>query len=194
MPMKINIIRGQNQIGGNIVEISTEKTKIILDVGLELDDEKNKSLPNIEGLFDYKGYDAIFISHYHGDHLGLAYSTHKDIAIETVTIYEVVLSAGYCGLDGVVCRKAVGGVIWVDDGAHRCIMHSARGGCEYSLALACFAHIQPLLDLARGVDDSYAVILTPHGLALGKLHAGVVRVYGYGECALRVDARCGIVS
>ena len=81
MPMKINIIRGQNQIGGNIVEISTEKTKIILDVGLELDDEKNKSLPNIEGLFDYKGYDAIFISHYHGDHLGLAYSTHKDIPL-----------------------------------------------------------------------------------------------------------------
>ncbi len=31
MPMKINIIRGQNQIGGNIVEISTDKTKIILD-------------------------------------------------------------------------------------------------------------------------------------------------------------------
>ena len=72
MPMKINIIRGQNQIGGNIVEISTDKTKILLDVGLELDDEKNKSLPKVDGLFDYKGYDAIFVSHYHGDHLGLA--------------------------------------------------------------------------------------------------------------------------
>ncbi len=77
--MKINIIRGQNQIGGNIVEISTEKTKILLDIGLELDDEKNKTLPNIKGLFDYKGYDAVFISHYHGDHLGLAYHIHKDI-------------------------------------------------------------------------------------------------------------------
>ncbi len=81
MSMKINIIRGQNQIGGNIIEISTEKTKILLDVGLELDDEKNKSLPKVEGLFDYKGYDAIFVSHYHGDHLGLAYSTHKDIPL-----------------------------------------------------------------------------------------------------------------
>ena len=79
--MKINIIRGQNQIGGNIVEISTEKTKILLDVGLELDDEKNKTLPGIEGLFDYKGYDAVFISHYHGDHLGLAYKIHKDIPL-----------------------------------------------------------------------------------------------------------------
>ncbi len=79
--MKINIIRGQNQIGGNIVEISTEKTKILLDIGLELDDEKNKTLPDIKGLFDYKGYDAIFISHYHGDHLGLAYKIHKDIPL-----------------------------------------------------------------------------------------------------------------
>ncbi len=79
--MNIKIHRGQNQIGGNIIEISTEKTKIILDVGLELDDEKNKVLPDVEGLFDYKGFDAIFVSHYHGDHLGLAYSTHKDIPL-----------------------------------------------------------------------------------------------------------------
>ncbi len=49
--MKIKIHRGQNQIGGNIVELSTEKTKILFDVGLELDDEKNKTLPDIKGLF-----------------------------------------------------------------------------------------------------------------------------------------------
>lgn len=79
--MKIHIHRGQNQIGGNIIEISTARTKILLDIGLELDDEKNKKLPNIEGLFDSKGYDAVFISHYHGDHLGLAYNIHKDIPL-----------------------------------------------------------------------------------------------------------------
>lgn len=79
--MKIKIHRGQNQIGGNIVEPSTEKTRILFDVGLELDDEKNKTLPDIKGLFDCKGFDAVFISHYHGDHLGLAYSIHKDIPI-----------------------------------------------------------------------------------------------------------------
>ena len=53
--MKIQIHRGENQIGGNIIEVATERTKIILDVGLELDDEKNKTLPNIPGLFDYRG-------------------------------------------------------------------------------------------------------------------------------------------
>ncbi len=79
--MTIQIIRGQNQIGGNIIELATESTKILFDVGLELDNAKNKTLPDIDGLFDRKGYDAVFISHYHGDHLGLAYSIHKDIPI-----------------------------------------------------------------------------------------------------------------
>ena len=79
--MKVNVLRGENQIGGNIVEISTEKTKILLDVGLELDNEKNIQKPEINGLFDFKGYDGVFISHYHGDHFGLAYDIHKDIPI-----------------------------------------------------------------------------------------------------------------
>jgi len=79
--MKINIIRGENQIGGNIIEIATDTTKILLDVGLDLNEDNNKDLPKIDGLFDKKGYDAVFISHYHGDHLGLAYQIHKDIPL-----------------------------------------------------------------------------------------------------------------
>lgn len=77
--MKVNIIRGKNQIGGNIIEISTEKTKILLDAGLELDG--GNTLPDIHGLFDFAGYDAIFVSHYHSDHLGLVYRAHKDIPV-----------------------------------------------------------------------------------------------------------------
>jgi mRNA degradation ribonuclease J1/J2 len=42
--MNIHIHRGQNQIGGNIIEISTDTTKIILDVGLELDDDKKAAM------------------------------------------------------------------------------------------------------------------------------------------------------
>lgn len=79
--MEVKIIRGENQIGGSIIEIATENTKIILDVGLELDDEKNSKLPNVPGLFDYAGYDAVLISHYHGDHVGLAYSLAAGIPL-----------------------------------------------------------------------------------------------------------------
>lgn len=77
--MDIKIHRGGNQIGGNIIEIATKSTKILLDAGLELDDEKNTELPPIDGLFDRKGYDAVFISHYHSDHFGLVYKMNKDI-------------------------------------------------------------------------------------------------------------------
>ena len=79
--MIAKIIRGQNQIGGNIIEISADNTKILLDIGLELDDERNTTLPQLNGLFNYMGYDGVFISHYHGDHMGLAYDVYKDIPI-----------------------------------------------------------------------------------------------------------------
>lgn len=79
--MKVHIIRGKNQIGGNIIEISTDNTRILLDAGLELESDKNRELPDIQGLFEYAGYDAIFVSHYHSDHLGLIYHAHKDIPV-----------------------------------------------------------------------------------------------------------------
>jgi ribonuclease J len=79
--MKIHIHRGQNQIGGNIIEIASETTKILFDIGLELDDEKNKVKPDVKGLFDTKGIDAVFVSHYHSDHLGLAYDINAHIPL-----------------------------------------------------------------------------------------------------------------
>lgn len=79
--MKVKIHRGQNQISGNIIEISTDTTRILFDIGLELDEEKNKFKPIINGLFDSNGINAIFISHYHSDHFGLAYEINKLIPL-----------------------------------------------------------------------------------------------------------------
>ena len=76
----IKIHRGQNQIGGNIIEIASRNTRILLDVGLELGQE-TAILPDIEGLFDTPAFDAVFVSHYHGDHLGLAYYIDRDIPL-----------------------------------------------------------------------------------------------------------------
>lgn len=73
--MKITIHRGIDQIGGCITEIATEKARILIDLG--------QNLPNSEGVSDdhlasqevigkmTQGIDAIFYTHYHGDHLGL---------------------------------------------------------------------------------------------------------------------------
>ena len=70
--MKINLIRGQNQIGGTIIEITTKETRIFLDVGIELSEKESVNVPEIEGLFvGNPRCDGVLISHYHSDHLGL---------------------------------------------------------------------------------------------------------------------------
>ncbi len=91
--MEINIIRGQNQIGGSIIEISSKSTKIILDIGSNLED-KEIVVPEIEGLFEGEAkYDGVLISHYHGDHVGLATRILPEIQIymgeKSYEIYKV---------------------------------------------------------------------------------------------------------
>ena len=73
--MKIIIHRGIDQIGGCITEIATDKTRIFIDFG--------QNLPNGDGIVydDFANQeavkeitndiDAIFYTHYHGDHIGL---------------------------------------------------------------------------------------------------------------------------
>ena len=91
--MEINIIRGQNQIGGSIIEISSKNIKIILDIGSNLED-KEIVVPEIDGLFKGKAkYDGVLISHYHGDHIGLATRILPEIPIymgeKSYEIYKV---------------------------------------------------------------------------------------------------------
>ena len=91
--MEINIIRGQNQIGGSIIEISSKNIKIILDIGSNLED-KEIVVPEIEGLFKGKAkYDGVLISHYHSDHEGLATKILPEIPIymgeKSYEIYKV---------------------------------------------------------------------------------------------------------
>lgn len=102
--MKIKVIRGTNQIGGCITEISTTTTKIIIDVGEELGNVKEEKVkkqnPNIDGLtIGIKQYDAVFFTHYHGDHIGLQEYILKDIPIyiETITctMYNMLIDVTY---------------------------------------------------------------------------------------------------
>lgn len=80
--MNIRIHRGQNQIGGSIIEVSTEQARVFLDIGIELDEDKEIAIPQIEGLFcGDKNCDAVFISHYHSDHIGLVDYLLPDIPI-----------------------------------------------------------------------------------------------------------------
>lgn len=75
--MNITIHRGSHQIGGSCIELATEKTRILLDVGKELPrldetvPDETELLPGVKALIDKNAVDAVLISHSHGDHVGL---------------------------------------------------------------------------------------------------------------------------
>ena len=99
--MQVCIHRGSHEIGGNCIEISTDRSRIILDVGMPLfnedrephdtaklrrqsSDELRQShvLPQVPGLFDDgPSPNAILISHAHEDHTGLLRHSRKEIPI-----------------------------------------------------------------------------------------------------------------
>lgn len=73
--MKIIVHRGTQQIGGMVTEICTESTRIFIDMGSELPDENGVARVetlSVEGVTQgEKNCDAIFFTHYHGDHIGM---------------------------------------------------------------------------------------------------------------------------
>ena len=74
--MKIIIHRGTHQIGGCATEISTDSTRLIIDMGSELNCDPNY-IPqplDIPGVTDsYGKIDAILLTHGHPDHNGQLY-------------------------------------------------------------------------------------------------------------------------
>lgn len=67
--LKVNILRGKEKIGENLIEVSAGKTKILLECGEALESTKESKL--IETQVLNTEYDAIIITHYHADHSAL---------------------------------------------------------------------------------------------------------------------------
>lgn len=70
--MKLIIHRGQQQIGGNIVEIASDTTRILFDAGSSLDSAGGGDEPPPGFAAAAARCDAVFFSHYHRDHIGLS--------------------------------------------------------------------------------------------------------------------------
>lgn len=81
------IHRGSHQIGGNCVELATPEARILIDCGLPLDYDEQDPEIQVKIHEDAKGWlehcDAIFLSHYHGDHYGLLSDAPKGTKVYT---------------------------------------------------------------------------------------------------------------
>ena len=85
--MEIIIHRGTHQIGGCVTEIKTEEARIVIDMGtplparktedeFDLTEENAITLPGVtvpinQSSDNVKPCDGVFITHYHGDHIGM---------------------------------------------------------------------------------------------------------------------------
>ena len=67
--LRVGILRGKNKIGENLIEVTDEKTKILLESGVAL--ESTEESKQIETQVLNTKYDAIIITHYHADHSAL---------------------------------------------------------------------------------------------------------------------------
>lgn len=106
--LEIKIYRGSRQIGGTCIEVKSGASRILLDMGMPLYDKhgadmqdglldgkdpadpadiaelkKLDILPDVDGLYQdgQPGFDAILISHSHGDHYGLVHFAHPGIPL-----------------------------------------------------------------------------------------------------------------
>ena len=104
--MQLIIHRGTHEIGGTCVEIATDETRIIIDLGMPLADPRDKKkrlkefsltgktvpeligegvLPRVPGLYrsvgEEKPVEAVLLSHPHQDHYGLFKYIREDIRI-----------------------------------------------------------------------------------------------------------------
>lgn len=98
--MEVRIIKGTNQIGGCITEITSDESKIVIDFGNDLDDTKGPL--ELDGLtFGKSRYNAVFITHSHIDHIGFIGKINEDIPIyveeNSLKIYNI--TCDFCGED-----------------------------------------------------------------------------------------------
>lgn len=73
--MKVKIYRGHEEIGASCIEVRTEKTRVVFDIGSEIEGEP-AVLPE-----SVKEVNAVFITHAHPDHFGLIHQVPENVPV-----------------------------------------------------------------------------------------------------------------
>lgn len=88
-----------DQIGGCVTLISTETTKICIDFGKNLPGSRYKEDVEVVGLTSGEAqYDAVFFTHYHGDHIGCFEKLLPEIPLYMSSLCRDVLINTYAAL------------------------------------------------------------------------------------------------
>jgi len=78
---RITIHRGARQIGGCVTEIACRQSRVFIDIGKNLPGSGIELSP-IDGLTDGDGSSsALFLTHYHGDHIGNLEKVLPNVAV-----------------------------------------------------------------------------------------------------------------
>lgn len=153
--MRIVIHRGHDQIGGAITEITTAKTKILIDFGEELSPHQRIDTEAI-----LKDCDAIFFTHYHGDHIGL----YKSIPLDIPTYL------------GGIAKRIFGALIARTDPGNRILAERFLELEPLQRITIGDIEIIPLL-IDHSAFDAYLFIIKADGKSV--LHTGDFRGHGY---------------
>ena len=78
--LNVTVLRGSNQIGGNLIQVSCGGTRILLDAGGTLDGDDSIP-PQAAWLTEPGGCDAILLTHTHPDHAALVSRAAPDIPV-----------------------------------------------------------------------------------------------------------------
>jgi len=122
--MKITIHRGARQIGGVIVEISTDANRVFIDIGNDLPGTESSFFSGIAGLTSGDPVGSVlFLTHYHNDHIGRLSKVLPDVPVymgETakkllLNLIEIIDEDGLPGYEKIITFKAaekiaVGGI------------------------------------------------------------------------------------
>lgn len=108
--IRVKIHRGASQIGGVCTEVYTDQTRLFFDFGTPLEGEGNQDKLEIEGLT--KGVvntDAVFLTHYHGDHVGEVPNIITDIPVYMHKTARKILQAQQ------EHKVGIGEIVWAKD-------------------------------------------------------------------------------
>ncbi|WP_028236439.1 MBL fold metallo-hydrolase [Pseudobutyrivibrio sp. MD2005] len=108
--VKVRLHRGAKQIGGVCTEIFTDDTRLLFDIGAPLEGEGDQARLDIDGVTTgTTNCDGIFLTHYHGDHIG-----EVDFVDVAIPVYMEKHARKILELQQDY-KKGVVGAVWADN-------------------------------------------------------------------------------